>query len=359
MSILGGLAGVASTSLLLGQLVLQVRGRPRQEVRREALRRTALHLSKGELPRVRDVRPAQLGVKAAIGSTGPTARNALPYLAREADKELDWLVASGGVILVHGRAAAGKTRTAYEAINRLRRDDGLLVPESGRALRELVDSGEELRDVVVWLDDLERYLTPQGLDRGVLERLCPPGRSDVVVLATIRGEELDRLSRRPADPSSAPTAEEFWTGVGVLEGITEDRRIHIDQYLSPAEQRIAQRSDDDRIVAASEADAGFAEYLAAGPQLMQRWTSEGDRRADLGQALISAAVDCRRAGWSGPIPEDLLTVLFRQYLTPALRERGDLPPIGAGLAWASEPLLRASSCLWPGADTGYHVADYL
>ncbi|WP_328383529.1 sel1 repeat family protein [Micromonospora zamorensis] len=359
MSILGGLAGVTSTSLLLGQFALQVRGRPSQEVRRNALRRTALHLSEGDLPRVRDVHSAQLGVKAAIDSTGPTARNALPYLGREADEELDWLVVRGGVVLVHGRAAAGKTRTAYEAINRLRREHGLLVPESGRALRELVDSGEELRNVIVWLDDLERYLTPHGLTRSVLDRLCPPGRSDVVVLATIRGEELDRLRRRPADTSEAPGAEEFWTGIGVLEGIPEDRRIHIGQYLSPAEQRIAHCSDDDRIVAASKADAGFAEYLAAGPQLMQRWTAEGNRKADLGQALISAAVDCRRAGWSGPIPENLLTVLFRRYLTPALRERSDLPPTGAGLAWASEPLLGASSCLWPGADAGYHVADYL
>ena len=89
------------------------------------------------------------------------------------------------------------------------------MPESGRTLRELADSGEELQNVVVWLDDLERYLTPQGLDRSVLERLCPPDRPDVVVLATMRGEELDRLHRRPAGPDSAPPAEEFWTGVGV------------------------------------------------------------------------------------------------------------------------------------------------
>lgn len=359
MSILGGLAGVVGTAVLIGQLVVQARSRPQRKVQREVLRRCALHLSEGDLPRVCDVRPAHLGVKAAIGSTGPAARNALPYLGRGADQELDWLVAGGGVVLVYGRAAAGKTRTAYEAINRLRPGHGLLVPESGRALRELADSGEELRNVVVWLDDLERYLTPQGLDRRVLERLCPPGRSDVVVLATMRGEELDRLHRRPADSDSAPAAEEFWTGVGVLERIPEDRRVRIDQYLSLAEQLIAQRSDDDRIVAAARADAGFAEYLAAGPQLMQRWMAEGDRRADLGQALISAAVDCRRAGWSAPIPEDLLSAVFRLYLPPALRERGDLPPPAVGLAWASEPLLGASSCLWPRAGDGYQVADYL
>ncbi|MEU4420976.1 Z1 domain-containing protein [Actinoplanes sp. NPDC024001] len=359
MSIVGGLAGVASTAVLLGQLVVQSRGRPQRQARRELLRRCALHLSKGDLPLVRDVRPAQLGVKAAIGSAGPAARSVLPYLPREADQELEWLVADGGVVLVHGRAAAGKTRTAYEAIHRLRPEHGLLVPESGGALRELADSGEELRNVVVWLDDLERYLTPRGLDRGVLERLCPPGRSDVVVLATMRGEELDRLHRRPAAPDGTPTAEQFWTGVGVLERIPEDRRVRIDQYLRPAEQQTARRSRDDRIVAAAGADVGFAEYLAAGPQLMQRWTAESNRRAEVGQALISAAVDCRRAGWSAPIPEDVLTAVFRNYLTPALRARGDLPPAVDGLAWASEPLLGASSCLWPLSGDGYQVADYL
>jgi hypothetical protein len=307
MSIIGGLAGVASTAVF-GQLILQARpaatagpaGSP------GAVRAPPVQ---GGLPRVRDVLPAQLGVKAAIGSTGPAARNALPYLGREANQELGWLLASGGVVvLVHGRAAAGKTRTAYEAINRLRPGHGLLVPLSGQALRELANSGKQLRNVVVWLEDLEPYLTPGGLDRSVVERLCPPGRSDVVVLATMRGEELDRLHRRPTDSDSAPAVEEFWTGVGVLERISEDRRVRIEQYLSPAEQRIARRSDDDRIVAAAGADAGFAEYLAVGPQLMQRWMAEGNRRADLGQALISAAVVCRRAGWSEPIPEDATAV---------------------------------------------------
>ncbi|WP_166379170.1 hypothetical protein [Catellatospora methionotrophica] len=34
----------------------------------------------------------------------------------------------------------------------------------------------------------------------------------------------------------------------MLERIPEDRRVRIDQYLSAAEQRLARRSDDDRIV---------------------------------------------------------------------------------------------------------------
>src|SRR3712207_8593336 len=61
-----------------------------------------------------------------------TLFRSLPYLEREADQELDWLVAEGGVVLVYGRAAAGKTRTAYESIHRLRPDHRLLDRKSTR-----------------------------------------------------------------------------------------------------------------------------------------------------------------------------------------------------------------------------------
>jgi uncharacterized protein len=47
----------------------------------------------------------------------------------------------------------------------------LLIPESCKALRELVDGGLNPVGVVVWLDDLERFLGSDGLTVGLLNLL--------------------------------------------------------------------------------------------------------------------------------------------------------------------------------------------
>jgi hypothetical protein len=49
------------------------------------------------------------------------------------------------------------------------------------------------------------------------------------------------------------------------------------QYLAAAERADAVKSADERVVAAAAAGVGFAEYLAAGPALMQRWLLEGNQ----------------------------------------------------------------------------------
>ena len=60
------------------------------------------------------------------------------------------------------------------------------MPVDGPALRKIVESSEPLADTVVWLDDLERFLVPRGLDVALLQRLPP----SVCVVATIRDNEL-------------------------------------------------------------------------------------------------------------------------------------------------------------------------
>ncbi|MFC0530818.1 tetratricopeptide repeat protein [Phytohabitans kaempferiae] len=362
MSIIGGFVGVAGAvgaaidkwGVPKGKLLV-----PDADA---ALRRCLLFVNSKGLPLVRDVLAQDVGVKAAIVSIECNDGSLPTYVPRVGDDDLEWAIASGGVVLVHGRAAAGKTRSAFEAIRRLRPNHCLLVPASGPALRELVDDGFEPRDSVVWLDDLERYLVPGGVDQNLIERLCSDRRHDVLVVATLRGEELERLdqaarSGRGTDALNALDID--WPGVQVVQHIRGRRRVHVGQFLTETEKSAAAVSSDQRVVEAANSNVGFAEYLAAGPPMMQRWSFDGDDVADVGQALITAAVDCRRAGYPYAVPANVLAQLFRHYLNPARSNRADLPSLRRGLEWASEPLLGASSCLIPQDGDCYAASDYL
>ncbi|SCF21224.1 hypothetical protein GA0070558_15226, partial [Micromonospora haikouensis] len=316
----------------------------------------------GQPPLVKQVDPLDVGVKPAIDTANGHDRDLPPYVSRAGDDDLEWAIAEGGIVLLHGRAAAGKSRSAFEAIGRLRPHHRLLIPAHPGALRELIDTGYPVGDAVVWLDDLERFLTPGGVDQALLQRLCPSGRADVVVVATIRDEELSRLDHaavRGREGTELTTAGLDEAAAKLVAQIRGRRRIRVGQHLTGSERTTAEATGDDRIAAALTVGVGFAEYLAAGPAMMRRWSVGDGPLFEVGQALISAGVDCRRAGYTDPIPRDLLAKLYRPYLSPAWRHRADLPTISEGLAWACERVLGASSCLLPHDGDTYTASDYL
>ena len=264
----------------------------------DPVRKYLLHLRDGVPPLVNQVDPLTLGVKPAIGTVADDGRDLPAYVSRTGDDDLRWAIAEGGLVLLHGRAASGKTRSAFEAMRRLRPESTLIVPAYPLALRELVDAGYEVRDTVVWLDDLERYLVSDGLDEGLLQQLCPTWRHDVVVLSTIRDEELARLECAVASHSYAELASVGFDpqGARVVAQSRGRRRIEVGQRLTIAERAsINPAEPDPRVVDALASTAGFAEYLAAGPEMMRYWTTGDGPLFDLGQALVCAAVDCRRA----------------------------------------------------------------
>src|SRR5262249_26996098 len=98
--------------------------------------------------------------------------------------------------------------------------------------------------------------------------------------------------------------------------------IELKRRCSNAENaRAAQLArEDPRIRAAWEhrREFGLAEYLGAGPDLLVRWTSgrgtANDADVQVGSAIISAGIDCRRAGLARPVPELLLKSLYPAYL---------------------------------------------
>lgn len=309
----------------------------------------ALYLDGERLPKVADVSLLALRVKRAVDTFDAEGRDLPPYVPRDRDEDLEWAIASGGLVLLHGRAAAGKSRAAAEAVRRLRPAHDLLIPVDGPALRQIAESSSELTDTVVWLDDLERFLVPGGLDVGVLQRLTP----SVCVVATIRDHEL--ATHRAVEGAINKAAADL------IAGIPPSHLIAIGKHLTEAEQERARAAQegDPRIGRALSGSEGFAEYLAAGTPMLQRWSIGDSPLFYVGQALISAAIDCRRAGYSEAVPGAALAELYRGYLPAPWCDRPDLPPLGEGLDWAARPVLGASSCLQPRTDGAYLASDYL
>jgi hypothetical protein len=162
-----GLMGAAAVAVAVRQHRIDQRDFPAAAVvsgvgSTEWLAGRVLFLVEGRLPRVSEVSLLQLRVKPAIETRRADGADQPPYVPRDIDEDLEWAIAAGGLVLLHGRAAVGKSRAAAEALRRLRPEQSMVVPVAGRALRELVKSGYDLGDAVVWLDDLEQFLTPKA-----------------------------------------------------------------------------------------------------------------------------------------------------------------------------------------------------
>lgn len=105
---------------------------------------------------------------------------------------------------------------------------------------------------------------------------------------------------------------------------------------------------------------GLAELLADGPELARDWQNGwrpgGHPR---GASLVAAAVDCRRAGLSDPVPVELLAELAEHYLDA--RGGATLHPEALAEAenWARKPARGASSLLIPAGDDTVLAFDYL
>nr|WP_246273737.1 tetratricopeptide repeat protein [Phytohabitans houttuyneae] len=298
----------------------------------------------------------RLGVKPAVGSRLGAA-SALPtYVERDFDGDLRWLIAQGGFVCLHGPAASGKTRSAVEAVRSLRRGHRLFAPDGPAALRTFAEVRPS--NAVVWLDDLERFLGPGGLDTPLFQRLCSPSHHDVVVIATIRDAELSRRAEVPRlRDHDAPEAADM--GARLLAQIDRRRLIAVSSHLTEAERDRARSVADDAVRDALGGEYGFGESLAAGPALLERWSFGEGALFEVGRAVISAAVDCRRAGWVDPVPSSVLEALHSGYLHQSWRKRGDLPSLDAALEWASRPVMGASSCLLPLVGRTYQASDYL
>ncbi|MDT7847890.1 tetratricopeptide repeat protein [Streptomyces justiciae] len=339
------------------------------DLRRELPRNIVLHNLAGGFPRVRDITdPVALGVHRAVNSAdtmhGSYTDELPPYVPREIDSPLREAIRQGGLIVVVGESAAGKSRAAFESVRTQAADHVLAAPSSREVLSDVVTSLSDTPRAVLWLDDLERFLGPGGLTPAMVTGLTKSGRKEVLLLGTMRIAEYERFTSRAATTAADPDHLVWRESREVLRAA---RIVPLNRLWSPTELAEAERfGDDPRIARAlNQAGAfGIAEILTAGPVLVRDWYAAWTTGTHpRGAALVAAAVDCRRAGLDKPISGELLEDLHTHYLDAhgghALRPE----PMEAAWAWALQPVHGASSLLIPSGPTGqephFLAFDYL
>lgn len=354
------------------------RMRERAEERDLVLLRDCVVLPGGQLPLVREVPdPILLGVHPArdadepgpradpIVGYGPrTGRHRVPpYVPRDIHDRVVELLAAGSFVLLIGESTAGKSRLAYETMCTALPDHVLIAPLNRLALPAAVARASRLPRCVLWLDGMERFLGPEGLSRSSISRLTTGGGHHRVIVGTLRSAEMTRYTAHTdtgtADAAALSEARE------TLEQAVQLRLARLFTWNERCRART--RAWDSRIADALNCagDYGLAEYLAAGPELLGDWLDAWDvGNHPRAAALIAAAVDCRRAGLTRPLPRALLNGLHEAYLYErgGSRLRPEAPE--EAWSWATRQRRATTSLLVPVggldvADGPVDVFDYL
>ncbi|MEV0961223.1 hypothetical protein AB0J25_01135 [Streptomyces sp. NPDC049910] len=284
------------------------------------------------------------GLLAGVHRTRPGQDGSLltPYVPRDIDEELRALLTAaacgGGLVLVTGDSTSGKTRAAFEALRASLPDHRVLQPADRAELTAVARAvTRSSAPCVIWLDDLEHYLGP-GPDSLTPALLSHFAAGTTAVLATMRLRQYDTYT---ADHNSG-------THKGVLAAA---RRVNLDRMWSGTELARARACADDRIThaLAGHGAHGLAEYLAAGPALLDEWRA-ADRPGGnpRGAALVATAVDLSRTGLPGPYPRSLLLRLHEQRLAQAGGALLRPEPADEAFAWAGALRFGVTSMLLPG-----------
>ncbi|MFG2995190.1 hypothetical protein [Streptomyces sp. NPDC048340] len=324
---------------------------------------------RGRLPRVRDIEDLiAVGVHPAApaGSARTVTSKVTPFVRRDRSEEIEAALRTHDFVLVVGESTAGKTRAAFEAARTVLPRHAFIAPDPAdrTSLRAAVAAVRGRSRCLVWLDDVERYLGSDGLTPYALHKLTrSPGSREVVVLGTIRAHQRSRYNSVEDGDADASARFDQRTGRDVLALAHE---IRLDRRWDPDEVARARAFRNDERIAHAIGIAGrygIAEFLAAGPQLLtawqDAWAPEGGHTR--GAALVTAAVEARRAGWAHPLPTALLRDLHERHL--AARGGFGLRPESweEAVAWATTPLYATSSMLLPLDPSGdaHYVFDYL
>ncbi|MFZ3571275.1 tetratricopeptide repeat protein [Streptomyces sp. BH097] len=301
---------------------------------------------------VRDWTAMELGVHRP--QLLPNAPTLTPYVRRDVDATVELalsrLLGKGGMVLLTGDSAAGKTRTAHHAMRTAALDSMLLAPQGSVDLADTVDTAVSLSrrgtPSILWLNDAERFLGTHGLTMQQFRRLRS---ARTVVLATLRDTFQQQL---------------------LTDGVAADvmnlaHEIRVERLWSSAElsraAEVATSARDPRLAEALQAstDHGIAEYLAAGPQLWRELQQAprvgGNPR---GAALVHAAIDLARAGISGAITRDALVDLHEKLLPGSNTSLLTPEPLDRAWSWATEARYGATRHLIP-VDDGWQAFDYL
>ena len=310
--------------------------------------------------RVAAVNPAHLRIHPAGVTTGASALTPVPYVKRDLHDTLAELIAAGSFVLLQGGSAVGKSRLAFEAARSAVPQWKMVVPEppttTPGALASLADLAPTR--TLVWLDDLQRYLTPDGLTERVLDRLVSPQRG-VSVLATLNSGAKAALGRSDAVSIDRTLRAE---ALRIVERAEYTGVFYIDAQLTATELDRANAAEDgDKRIAdatAHNADDGFGPRLAGGPAALARWRDSRNGGNRIGAAIIDAAVNLRLAGYTAPIPAPMLLTLSREHLSARHRLFND-QVFRDALTWSCDSERDTRPCLEQVEPDRFEVFDYL
>ncbi|WP_190121506.1 hypothetical protein [Streptomyces inusitatus] len=292
-----------------------------------------------------DAKPLELGVHRTSRIEGSPPLPA--YVPRDADSAVSAQLLeareNGGLVLLVGESTAGKSRCAFEAVRRELPDHWIIAPPAASELSPVLShislprSGR--RKWVLWLDDLDRFLLPGGLDQGMLSVLL---EQRVVVMATMRSEVYGNYSERALRGTGAALASVRRPGSRVLnliEPLVLERQWS-EEEMSRLRAQLANPDPDMRLADAARHHGvhGIAEYLAAGPKLLEEFltTRRQPKGHPRGAALVQAAIDLSRAGISTPLATETLLTLSTCYLSAGDASRLQAESPEQALAWATE-----------------------
>jgi tetratricopeptide (TPR) repeat protein len=338
------------------------RDQVRREERSQAVLDCCLLTGDGRLPRISDITDLTLlGVHPAPAedSASVAMSRMPPYVHRDVDALLRRRMATAGFVLLIGDSTAGKTRTAAESVATALPAHTLIAPVGRDGLAEAVSYAAQRRESVLWLDDLEGYFGPGGLNRAMISRMVNGTGHHRVVVATLRAAEMARYTEGPTVTDDG--ARQLQRDAREVLDLSDP--IRIDRMFSPPERDRAKRhAGDSRIQdALAHADSyGLAEYLASGPELLRDWDNAWEPGTyPRGAALVAAAIDCRRAGHTEPMSRRLLEELSVLHLARRGKVGDSAEPSDSAWEWATR-IRRSTASLIEGNDeTGYDVFDYL
>ncbi|WP_405142033.1 HD-GYP domain-containing protein [Sphaerisporangium sp. NBC_01403] len=303
----------------------------------------------------------RLGVHAAIDAPG--AIGDLPdYVLRDTDTApggvralLAKAAGRGGMVLLVGGSSVGKSRCAYEALRAVMPHWWLLHPADAEQVRQA--AAQPPARLVVWLDELQRYLGgPVGLNAGTVRTLL---QARAVLIATMWPERYTAYTALPMRIQADVYAAE-------RELLDLADVVHLPASFSAEEQKRAQAAaaaGDQRItIALRSNDYGLTQTIAAAPQLVDRWRGADPYAA----AVLNAAIDATRLGALSPLSTDLIRSAAPGYCDARQRAAAPTTWFETALAYATTDLNGAAAALAPianpnamGHTTGYLVADYL
>ncbi|MFE9401097.1 tetratricopeptide repeat protein [Streptomyces sp. NPDC006530] len=344
----GGL--VAALTAALGLVFEHVKG----------LERWPDHLARaraGKVPRVREVTEcAHWGVHPATADLAVT-----PYVARDAEGELRAALLRCGFVLLLGESAAGKSRMACETVRCLFPDHAWVRPFTRASIAVAVHAARACAPSVLWLDDLENYLGADGLSDLHVDHLLGDPKRGIVIVATLRSEEHRRFGAWEGSRLTGTDRDLWRTERSVVARATI---VRVERLWSSAEIRRARALVPNRRIGLALAACdqfGIAESLICGPELINVWRNAWSRGANpRGAAIVSAVVDCRRAGLRRAVPVDWVFSAHEPYL--AARGGYHLRPesFADARAWTCQTIHATSSLLVErGSPASLSCFDYL